>query len=76
VIHPEYANSLAVTRALHARGLCLGFFQEGVRCDVLSACRKKNSWLWLPREPDYPHQLGKSWIGADGIEYEVSLQAR
>ena len=30
----------------------------------------------LLRQPDFTHQLSKSWVGMQGIEQEVGLQTR
>ena len=30
----------------------------------------------LLRQPHFPHQFSKPWVGADGVENEVSFQTR
>jgi hypothetical protein len=37
---------------------------------------KAQNWSSSLRQPDFAHQLSKPWVGAYGVESEVSLQPR
>jgi len=70
VQHPDYTHhalpgvlsEIAWSRQL--RAVAAGAMQR----HASRAIQKSVGWLSLLRQPYFPHQLRKSWIGAHGIE--------
>ena len=58
---------------LQLRVLRLGFLQDGdVGVGIFP--RSESSDDLLLRQPDFPHQLSKPWVGTQGVEQEIGLQ--